>query len=224
MVRVRITYLLGTVAILVALPCLLAALAPGPTSTATWVTLASSGAIATLCSSFEARRDDYALAQFAVVILGIAAAFAVGVYAAAETETSRWRAMMGIGFCGVGFVWAVSRILREQRLQGRSPERAPGAIHAGPDFRSRWRAVGRRSGSDRRRQREFGQQRAADGESLRAAGARRGAGRLVIAGHPPGTRQCVAILAGHPPVWRQVVAIMAGHPPVGGRFVAKAGG
>jgi hypothetical protein len=112
------TYLLATIALMVALPCLFGVLIPGPSARETWIALWVAGSIAALLLRLEARRDGYAFAQFMLVMLLFPLTFAVAAYVAAESGTGRQRAVMGGVTCGIGIAWAVLRLWRELHAQG----------------------------------------------------------------------------------------------------------
>jgi hypothetical protein len=121
MVRVRITYLVATLALMVALPCLVGVLTPGPSAPGSWLTLGLSGALALWLLAFEARRDVFAFAQFMLVAFLFAATFAAAAYVAAESSEGRRRAVLAGAVCVAGMGWCVLRLLREHRAQGELP-------------------------------------------------------------------------------------------------------
>ena len=121
MVRVRITYLVATLALMVALPCLVGVLTPGPSAVETWLTLGVSGTLALMALAFEARRDVFAFAQFMLVTLLFAATFAAAAYVAAESSQGRRRAILAGAVCVAGMGWSVARLLREHYAKGELP-------------------------------------------------------------------------------------------------------
>ncbi len=117
MVRVRATYLVATLALLVAFPFVVAVLTPSPSALSTWIVLGVFGAIAALLLVHEARRDSYALAQFAVVSLLFPGTFAVAAYVVAETSAGRMRAIAAATACLIGIAGAVYQLWKEHRIE-----------------------------------------------------------------------------------------------------------
>ncbi len=116
-VRIRATYLLATLALLVTFPCAVGVLTPTPSAIETWAVLAASGGFAAILLLGEARRDSYAFAQFAVVALLFPGTFAVAAYAVAESATGRMRAIMTCATCALGIVGAVVQLWREHHIE-----------------------------------------------------------------------------------------------------------
>jgi hypothetical protein len=121
MVRVRMTYLLATLALMIALPCVVGVLAPGPSALETWLVLGVSATLAGLALAAEARRDVFAFAQFMLVALLFGLTFAAAAYVAAESSEGRQRAVAAGALCVVGMGWSVVRLWREHRAQGELP-------------------------------------------------------------------------------------------------------
>ena len=122
MVRIRLTYLLASLALLVAFPCLVGVLTPGPSAGATWGTLLASVAVAAVLLAVEARRDLYPFAQFAVVVLLFPLTFAVAVYVVAESDAGRARAIAGGVGCALGIAGAIGVLWREHRAPDEVPD------------------------------------------------------------------------------------------------------
>jgi hypothetical protein len=134
MVRVRMTYLLATLALLVALPCLVGLVTPGPSATETWMTFGVAGTIAALVLGLEARRDGYAFAQFVLVMLLFPLTFAIAAHVVAETAEGRRRAVMAGVVSLLGMGWAAVRLWREHHAQGELSNRLLEQFHRNSIF------------------------------------------------------------------------------------------
>lgn len=117
MVRVRMAYLLGTLALMVAFPCLVGVVMPTPSARETWIVLLVAGSLAALLLGREARRDVYPFAQFSVVALLFPATFAISAYVVAESDAGRVRAVGGGLACALGIAWAVVVLWREHHAK-----------------------------------------------------------------------------------------------------------
>ena len=106
------TYLLGTLALMVAFPCLVGVLMPTPSARETWIVLLVAGGLATLFLGLEAGRDLYPFAQFSLVALLFPGTFAIAAYVVAETDAGRLRAAGGVIACALGITWAVVMLWR----------------------------------------------------------------------------------------------------------------
>jgi hypothetical protein len=120
--RVRLTYLLASLALMVALPCLFGVLIPGPSAPGTWGALVVGGAVAAALLGIEARRDLYPFAQFSVVALLFPLTFAIAVWFVAETDTSRARAVVAGVACVLGIAGAVWALWREHHAPDGLPD------------------------------------------------------------------------------------------------------
>jgi hypothetical protein len=121
-VRVRPTYLLASLALLVAFPCVVGVLSPGPSAGATWATLIASGTVAAIFLSVEARRDLYPFAQFMLVTLLFPLTFAIAAYLVAESEVGRARAVGGGVACVLGIAAAVGVLWHEHHAKDVVPD------------------------------------------------------------------------------------------------------
>jgi hypothetical protein len=121
MLRVRLNYLLATIALLAALPCLFAALTPGPSMRETWIVLAVSGSLAAVLLGLEARRDGYAFAQFSLVAILFPGTFAVAAVSVAETDAGRTRAIAAIVVCAAGIAAAVAKLWKDHHARDEAP-------------------------------------------------------------------------------------------------------
>src|SRR4051812_38077713 len=113
--RVRFSYLVASIALLVAFPCLLGVLSSTPSARETWIALAVSTGLAALLLGFEARRDVYAFAQYSVVALLFPLTLAIGGYFGAESTTGRVESVTGAILCVAGLGAAVTKIWRDYR-------------------------------------------------------------------------------------------------------------
>lgn len=121
MVRVRMTYLLATLALMVGFPCLVGVLMPTPSARDTWIVLFAASGVAALLLGLEARRDSYAFAQFAIVALLLPATFSIAAYIVAESDAGRVRAIAGGAASVVLMGFAAAKLWREHGAKDEAP-------------------------------------------------------------------------------------------------------
>jgi hypothetical protein len=120
-VRVRMSYLVASLALIAAGPCLIGVLMPSPSAAATWVVLVAGGALASVLLVGEARRDAHAFAQYAVVALLVPATFAIAALAVAETTQGRILAAGGLAACVAALAVAIAALWRAHRARDEVP-------------------------------------------------------------------------------------------------------